>query len=254
MTQTFPWFRLWNDMATDPKWRTIARASRQSISEVMAVAVHMLTHASNANVRGYIDGFEDEDVATALDLATEAVTAIRDAMQGRFLQGDQLLGWDKRQPKREDPGSTGRSIACRERATQCNAVQRSATPEEKREEKEKITPPPSPDGEGKARKTRPPECPHQDIIALYHAILPMCPHIRDWTPARQEKLRARWNEDPKRQNLAYWQRFFEYVATCDFLVGRRPPTNGRKKPFFASLYWMVSAENFAKIREENYEE
>lgn len=82
----------------------------------------------------------------------------------------------------------------------------------------------------------------------------MCPRIRDWTPARQEKLRARWNEEPARQNLDYWRQFFEYVATCDFLVGRVNPTNGRKKPFFATLYWMVTAENFAKIREERYEE
>lgn len=104
----------------------------------------------------------------------------------------------------------------------------------------------------KVATTKPP-CPHDQIIALYHEILPMCPRIRDWTPARQEKLRARWNENPARQNLDYWRRFFEYVASCDFLVGRCTPGNGRKKPFFATLYWMVSAENFAKIREENYE-
>lgn len=28
-------------------------------------------------------------------------------------------------------------------------------------------------------------CPHQEIIKLYHAILPMCPEVRDWTPARR---------------------------------------------------------------------
>lgn len=255
-----PWFRLWGDMATDPKWRTIARASRQSISEVIAVAIHMMTHASNAPVRGYIDGFEDEDVATALDIDTDAVTAIRDAMQGRFLQGDQLMGWDKRQPKRED-SSAERVAEYRQRqraagVTRGNAGKRTVTPEENREDgEENKDPSPPPDGGGSPpRKTRPPECPHQAIIDLYHDILPMCPRIRDWTPARQEKLRARWNEEPARQNLDYWRQFFEYVATCDFLVGRVNPTNGRKKPFFATLYWMVTAENFAKIREERYEE
>lgn len=91
-----------------------------------------------------------------------------------------------------------------------------------------------------------PDCPHQDIIALYHQLLPQCPQIRDWTPARQANLRARWNEDPKHQKLAYWQQFFEFVGTCDFLVGRS------KTVFFADLAWMTRPENFAKIREEKY--
>lgn len=91
-------------------------------------------------------------------------------------------------------------------------------------------------------------CPHQEIIALYHEMLPMCPQVRDWTPARATLLRARWNEDKKRQNLGYWKRFFEYVATCDFLVGK-----SGNRPFLADLPWILKAENFAKIREGRYE-
>ena len=53
-----------------------------------------------------------------------------------------------------------------------------------------------------------PDCPHQEIIALYHEVLPQCPQVRDWTPARQIQLRCRWNEDEKRQNLMYWRQFF----------------------------------------------
>lgn len=95
-------------------------------------------------------------------------------------------------------------------------------------------------------------CPHQEIIALYHEILPMCPEIRDWTPARAQQLRARWNENRKHQDLDYWRRYFEYVATCDFLVGKKS-SHGRR-PFFASLEWLTKAENFAKVRERRYEE
>jgi hypothetical protein len=91
------------------------------------------------------------------------------------------------------------------------------------------------------------DCPHQEIIALYHEILPMCPQVRDWTPARASQLRTRWNEDERRQNLAYWRKFFEYVKSCDFLVGRS------SKPFFADLEWMTKAGNFTKIREAKYE-
>lgn len=92
------------------------------------------------------------------------------------------------------------------------------------------------------------ECPHKEIIALYHEVLPMCPSIRDWTPARATQLRARWNEDPARHDLEWWRKLFEYIKTCDFLVGK-----SGKQPFFVDLPWITKAENFAKIREGRYE-
>jgi len=94
------------------------------------------------------------------------------------------------------------------------------------------------------------DCPHQQIIALYHEVLPQCPQIRDWTPARAVQLRARWNEDARRQNIDYWRKFFEYVAQCDFLVGKA--NAGGKRPFFADLEWIVKSANFTKIREGKY--
>lgn len=96
-----------------------------------------------------------------------------------------------------------------------------------------------------------PDCPHQQIIALYHEILPMCPQVRDWTSARAQQLRSRWNEDKSRQNLDYWRRFFEYVKTCGFLVGNQP--NPQRRPFFADLEWLTKSSNFTKIRERKYE-
>lgn len=95
-----------------------------------------------------------------------------------------------------------------------------------------------------------PNCPHQEIIAAYHEALPVSPRIRDWTQARSALLRNRWNEDPARQNLEYWKRLFAYVAESDFLTGR-VSTHGRR-PFVASLEWLLKAENFAKVREGRY--
>lgn len=42
------WLRLWHDMPNDPKWRTIARRSGQSIGNVIAVYLHVLVNASGA--------------------------------------------------------------------------------------------------------------------------------------------------------------------------------------------------------------
>ena len=107
------WLRLWHDMPTDPKWRTIARASRQTIGDVMSVYIHLLVCASNATERGRTQSFNSEDVASALDIDTEQVEQIVAAMQGRVLDGDLVKGWETRQVSRED-GSAERSKAWRE--------------------------------------------------------------------------------------------------------------------------------------------
>ncbi|GLT01790.1 hypothetical protein GCM10007897_31880 [Sphingobium jiangsuense] len=120
------WLRLWHDMPTDPKWRTIARKSGQRIGDVIAVFNFILVNASeNAAERGALSAFDIEDVASALDLDDKDVQAIIDAMQGKVLDGDRLAGWDKRQPKREDSTASERKKAWKER--QKNAAERSGT-------------------------------------------------------------------------------------------------------------------------------
>ena len=131
------WLRLWHDMPTDPKWRTIARASKQRIGDVMAVYLHVLVCASNATERGRTQSFNCEDVASALDLETEQVAAIVDAMQGRVLDGDTVRGWEKRQVARED-GSAERAKRWREGKKQAtertpNANERTRTHSERKQ-------------------------------------------------------------------------------------------------------------------------
>ena len=102
------WCRLWHDMPTDPKWRTISRLSQQPVASVLAVYIHLLIQGSmNATERGRTQP-NAEDLASTLDLQTEQVEAILTAMQGRVLDGLSLSGWSKRQPKRED-GSADRA-------------------------------------------------------------------------------------------------------------------------------------------------
>jgi hypothetical protein len=71
------------------------------------------------------------------------VTAIIDARQGRFIEGNLIINWEKRQPKRED-GAAERAKAWRERKrTQTNASERPDTDtdtDKNREEIKKDTP------------------------------------------------------------------------------------------------------------------
>lgn len=117
--------RLWDDMPTDPKWRVIARRSGQRIGDVIAMFnILMVQAGANADERGRTHGNDDDEIGAALDLESEDVAAIREAMQGKVLDGTLLMGWEKRQPKRED-GSAERAREWRERKrTQANAEER----------------------------------------------------------------------------------------------------------------------------------
>lgn len=135
------WVRLWDDMPTDPKWRVVARRAGRSLPEVMAVFVFMMTNAGGSSQRGSLENWSDEDVAAALDMEAEHVAAIRQAMEGKTIEEGKLTGWDRRQPKREDGGSTKRVQEHRERLAEeakRNETQGNA-PEKRREDTEEIS-------------------------------------------------------------------------------------------------------------------
>jgi hypothetical protein len=97
------------------------------------------------------------------------------------------------------------------------------------------------------------DCPHQDIINLYHKVLPMCKKVKAWTPKRKSHLQQRWREHEARQNLGWWEEFFKVVAASKFLTGNVPMPPGRDKPWQATLEWLIMPNNFVKVIEGNYE-
>lgn len=120
---------------------------------------------------------------------------------------------------------------------------------------------PTPDGVG--GNVAVPDCPQQQLIDLYHELLPMCPRVEKWTPARAQVMRARWRDEarPNREKhkgyktvdegLAYWRRFFAWAAESAFLTGRKEGRNGQP-PFIAKLHWLMKSENFARVIEGDY--
>lgn len=155
-------------MPNDPKWRTIARISKQPISLVQAVYLHLLVDASRNVTRGHAT-VTHEDLASALDVTDDEIAAILDAMQSRVLDGMRLLGWEKRQPKREDSGNenTGAKPASqrkreqREREKeaaqnnkneQCHDTSRNVTLDKEKIREEEIPPIP-PEGASRPAKT-----------------------------------------------------------------------------------------------------
>ena len=91
------------------------------------------------------------------------------------------------------------------------------------------------------------DCPQEKIIALYHEILPELPRVKSWSNTREKALRARWKESKQRQNLQWWQDFFQYISESDFLMGRTDTT------FRPDLGWIVTASKFENILNGRYE-
>lgn len=148
------WLRLYHGTTTDPKWQVVARRACHTMSRqvtranIVAVWTAMLEAASQSNPRGSLQSWSDEDVGASLDIDESEIRAIREAMIGKTLHedGKSLIGWEKRQPKRErqDDTAADRKRAQRERDMASSGVtvrdkpmSHHVTPrgEERREEK-----------------------------------------------------------------------------------------------------------------------
>jgi hypothetical protein len=270
MANGIDWFRWHHGSVNDPKFGLVAKKAGTRVGDVITVWALVLEQASANNERGQFNDIDCEATDFLLGADDGTTASILDAMRrSRGLIDDgRVTRWDERQPKRErvDTTAAERKRAQRERdfaqsggmdvVTPGHDMSRHVTPREEERREELTSKASTPDGVDVAggADDEPPavkriECPHQEIIALYHEVLPQCPQVRDWTPARAVQLRARWNEDGDRQNLGYWKRFFEYVATCDFLVGK----SSGDRPFLADLEWLTKSSNFTKVRERKYE-
>lgn len=243
------WFRMYSEFANDPKV--------QSMSEAMQRRLMMLLCLRCSNT---LVTLQEDEIAFALRITDEelAETKTLFVRKGFVNSTWEIQNWDKRQFVSDSSASRVAKHRAKAKVevktddvTPCNVT---VTPQIQNRtdtdtEIKALVASQAADDLPSHPDDLPakPNCPHQEIIDLYHEVLPQCPQIRDWTPARATQLRARWNEDPKRQNLTYWRQFFEYVRTCDFLVGR-----SGQKPFFADLEWMTKSGNFTKIREEKY--
>ena len=95
------WFKLSDDMPTDPKWGVIATRSGRPVSDVVAMFIVLaIQAAANKTTRGVARGGDDEEIGAMLGIDPDAVSAIRAAMQGKVLDGDELIGWEKIAPRR----------------------------------------------------------------------------------------------------------------------------------------------------------
>ncbi|HPE80103.1 MAG TPA: helix-turn-helix domain-containing protein [Gammaproteobacteria bacterium] len=91
-----------------------------------------------------------------------------------------------------------------------------------------------------------PTCPHAEVIAIYHEVLPELPRVQParWQGStRARDLQARWREDERHRNLRFWRWFFEAVRVSPFHLGENA------RGWRADLGWLMKRSNFDKVIE-----
>lgn len=91
---------------------------------------------------------------------------------------------------------------------------------------------------------------YEEIVNLYHQILPMCPRVVMLTTKRKGQIAARWKSG-NLADLETWKEYFNFVSQSDWLTGKVDPSPGRKR-FVADLEYLTNESNFAKIAENKY--
>ncbi len=95
------------------------------------------------------------------------------------------------------------------------------------------------------KKEAPP--PQQELLKLYHSHCYKLPKVLKMTPARKTALTSRWIGDKERQNLKWWEKFFQRVGESQFLTGNND------RGWKADFSWILKQENFYKILEGKYD-
>lgn len=96
---------------------------------------------------------------------------------------------------------------------------------------------------------RSPPVPFQEIVNLYHTVLPELPRVAKLTKQRMGLIRQRWAEDI--ETLDKWRDYFTFVRDSDFLMGKAEPSAGRP-PFRADLEWLCRPANITKVIEMKF--
>ena len=89
--------------------------------------------------------------------------------------------------------------------------------------------------------------PCQQVVDLYHEILPFGSACRKLTGKRKAAIEARWKSGDL-PDLETWREYFERAAKAKFIRGEVPPGIGHRQ-FTVSLDYLIREDSYAKALE-----
>ncbi|HEA67824.1 MAG TPA: hypothetical protein ENI07_13535 [Desulfobacterales bacterium] len=99
--------------------------------------------------------------------------------------------------------------------------------------------------EAEEEGTKVPICPHKKIIEIYHSKCSSLPIVQSFNDGLQKQLKTRWREDPQRQNLKWWEWYFENINQSDYLMGK-------VNSWSANFGWLTGPKNMTKVLNGQY--
>ncbi len=232
------WLRLWTEWAYDPK--IISMPENMRCRHIMLLCLRRTVDTST---------LKDEEIAAFMRIGLEELQETKELFQTKnFIDnGWNVLAWDFRNPPSDSGAERTRKWRERQKKKERDVTETSQkrhgdardTDTDTDTEVEKDILP-------LTGKSRQPDCRHQEVIALYHEILPEFPQIIEWDDTARKWLRARWRSAPERQDLNFWKEFFQYVRESPFLMG------DSERGWMADLRWLVRSQNFTKVINGNY--
>lgn len=261
------WFRWHHGTVSDPKFQLIARKANARVSDVLAVWATVLEAASQSDERGNHGDLDHESIDLSLGLDDGMSEVICSEMRTRGLLDEhgEILAWQRRQVKRErDDSSTERVRKHRDRQRQKdpsnanetpgNATQHQETPRGEERREEDIDPNGSCDPQADLLCSQETESSNRmDYEEVRAAFQKHCKelaqpkHSSNWTDARKKKVRTLCKRSKKYSPTEFYERYFEFVAQNDFLMGRK---DGKWR---ADFDWLLNGEKFQKISEGGYD-
>jgi len=96
--------RLFNTFPDHPKWGVVASNAGSTRGAVIATAIKLLTVANKGHSRGSVENFAPEEWALTLDVPSDEVARIFDALHKcGWIDQWFLVTWDEHHPESEDP-------------------------------------------------------------------------------------------------------------------------------------------------------
>lgn len=263
-----PWFRLYSEIVDDEKLRLLAFEDRWHYVAILCCKCKGILDEDNPEMMS-------RKVAVKLGLQVRELDEVARRLDEVGLIDRSTLepcGWDGRQFVSDFSTSRVRKYREKEKNNkdkeQRNNAERSGNEDETLQERfcngpdtetdtdteleEAKASSPTPAGPvagevidlfGNPKSSRVPLCPHNEIIDLYHQVLPETRPVvvSRWRNSRGARdLSTRWREDKRHQNLEFWQKLFETVRTNKFWL------DGTASWKF-SLAWMLKREKFDEV-------
>lgn len=238
------WFRMYTEIVDDPKMSDLS-------DREFRLFVSLLCVASEREKDGVINLCPDK-IAWRIRASVKEVISLQEKLiQLKILNnngvGVEFIHWKERQFRSDN--STDRWRKWKD-SNVCTNVGKllapTATETETETEKDTTLVVSQRTDDVKSVPKSVPDCPHEEIVNLYHKVLPELPKVKIWTDKRKGYLRSRWREDPKRQNLEWWKRYFNHVRKSSFLMG-----NGDKH-WTPGLEWLCKESNLINVIEGKY--